>query len=354
VIVGVPREAKQGERRVALTPAAVHALASAGHAVRVEAGAGSAVDFPDEAYEMAGAGIVAAAGAWQCDLVVKVKELQPGELRLLQRGQAVFAFLHLVGEPQRARALAAHGITGIAFEMVRDASGQYPLLAPMSAIAGRLAVERGIALLGRTPEHVLVLGAGQVGGRAAEAAADAGAQVTMLCRRRESVENHRHRHGNRFDVGVADALAVERFALEADLVVGAVFQPGEPTPKLLSRALVKRMKPGSVLVDVSIEEGGVAETSRPTTHAQPSYVEEGVVHCCIGNLPAAVPRVASELLSAAALPYALQLAGGLKSALRASNALRDAVLLWEGRIAHAGIARETGLPFAPLADRDLA
>jgi len=354
VNVGVPKEAKEGERRVALTPAAVHALAARGHEVRVEAGVGSAVDFPDEAYALAGAGIVDAAGAWQSELVVKVKEIQPGERRFLQRGQAVFAFLHLAGEPERARALAAHGITGLAFEMVRDASGRYPLLAPMSAIAGRLAVERGAALLGRSPERVLVLGAGQVGARAAEAAAAAGAQVTMLCRRRETVEDHRRRHGRLVEVGVADALAVERFALAADLVVGAVFQPGEPTPKLLARALVKRMRPGSVLVDVSIEEGGVAETSRPTTHARPSYIEEGVVHCCIGNLPAAVPREASELLSAAALPYALQLADGLKPALRASTALRDSVLLWEGRVAHAGIARETGLAFEPLADKDLA
>lgn len=354
MIVGIPREMKEGERRVVLSPAAVHALTTRGHEVRVETMAGAAVDFPDEAYALAGAGIVDAAGAWQSELVVKVKELQPGEWRFLQRGQLLFAYLHLVGDPERTRMLASRAITGIAFEMVCDATGQFPLLAPMSAIAGRLAVERGIALLGRVPGRVLVLGAGHVGGRAAEAAADAGAQVTMLCRRRESVESHRRRHGNRFEVGVADALAVERLALEADLVIGAVFLAGEPTPKLLPRALVKRMAPGSVLVDVSIEEGGVAETSRPTSHAQPSYVEEGVVHCCIGNLPASVPREASEVLSAAALPFVSQLADGSKQALRRNDALRNGVLLWEGRVTHAGIAKEAGLAFAPLTERDLA
>jgi alanine dehydrogenase len=354
VIVGIPRESKEGERRVALTPAAVHALAKRGHEVRVEKGAGAAVDFPDEAYALAGASPVDAAAAWQSDLVVKVKEIQAPELPLLRRGQVLFCYLHIVGEPGLARALASSGITGIAFEMVRDAAGNYPLLAPMSEIAGRLAVERGIALLGRAPGHVLVLGAGHAGARAAEAAADAGAHVTMLCRRRESVEEHRRRHGKRFEVGVADALAVERLALEADLVVGAVFLPGTPTPKLLPRSLVKRMRPGAVLVDVSIDAGGVAETSRPTTHADPSYVEEGVVHCCIANLPAAVPREASERLSAAAAPFVLQLAGGPKRAVRDSDALRAGVLLWEGRIVHEGIARETGLPFAPLTDRDFA
>ena len=354
MIVGVPREAKEGERRVALTPAAAQALASRGHEVRVEAGAGAAVDFPDDAYALAGARIVDAAGAWQADLMVKVKEILPAEFRHLKRGQAIFCFMHLAGEPALARELASRGVTGIAFEMVRDASGQFPLLAPMSVIAGRLAVARGIALLGCAPERVLVLGAGHAGACAAEAAAASGASVTMLCRRRESVETHRRRVGNRIEVGVADALAVERLALEADLVIGAVFLPGVPTPKLLPRSLVKRMRPGAVLVDVSIDAGGVAETSRPTTHADPSYVEEGVVHCCIANLPAAVPREASELLSAAALPFALRLAGGLKRALRGSDALRGAVLLWQGRVTHEGIARETGLPFAPLDDRDLA
>ena len=354
MIVGIPREAKEGERRVALTPAAVHALASRGHEVRVESGAGAAVEFPDEAYALAGARIVDAAGAWQGELVVKVKEVLPAEFRHLRRGQALFCFMHIVGEPDLARALASRGITAIAFEMVHDATGQYPLLAPMSAIAGRLAIERGIALLGRAPERVLVLGAGHAGASAAQAAADCGAEVTILCRRRESVEGHRRRLGGRCEVGVADALAVERCALAADLVIGAVFLPGTPTPKLLPRSLVKRMRPGSVLVDVSIDAGGVAWTSRPTSHAEPSYVEEGVVHCCIANLPAAVPREASELLSAAALPFVLQLAGGVKRALCQSDALRAGVLLWEGRVTHEGIAGETGLAFAPLTDRDLA
>jgi alanine dehydrogenase len=354
VIVGIPRESKEAEARVALSPAAVQVLASLGHEVRVEAGAGAAVDYPDEAYALAGARIVDTATAWQSNLLVKVKEIQAAELPRLARGQVLFCFLHLVGEPAAARALAGRGVTGIAFEMVRDGAGQYPLLAPMSVIAGRLAVERGIALLGRAPENVLVLGAGHAGASAAEAAADAGAQVTMLCRRRESVEEHRRRHRNRFDIGVADAVAVERLALEADIVIGAVFLPGTPTPKLLPRSLLRRMQRGSVLVDVSIDAGGVAETSRPTTHADASYVEEGVVHCCIANLPASVPREASEALCAAVTPFAVRLAGGVRRAVRDNAALRAGVLIWEGQVAHAGIARETGLAFAPLVDRYLA
>jgi alanine dehydrogenase len=220
--------------------------------------------------------------------------------------------------------------------MVRDANGNFPLLAPMSVIAGRMAIEAGTKHLGRVPANVLVLGAGHAGTSAAAAARATGAKVTMLRR--------------------ADATpqAIERAALEADLVVGAVFVAGEPTPKLLSRSLVSRMRRGAMIVDVSIDAGGVAATSRPTTHAEPVFVEEGVIHYCVGNMPAADPALASAALSAAALPYARELASkGIARALRDNAALRAGVLVWKGRVNHAGIAREAGLPYTALSDRDL-
>ena len=223
-------------------------------------------------------------------------------------------------------------MNAIAFEMVRDAEGRYPLLAPMSAIAGRMVVERFPA------KHVLVLGAGHAGRAAAEAARKRGAEVTML------------------DSRTATPEAVERHALEADLVVGAVFVAATPTPKLLPRALVKRMKRGAAIADISIDAGGVAETSRPTTHANPTYVEEGVVHYCISNIPAADPPTASAAISEAVLPYVLDIGRheSVAAALMAHRELRDAVQLWEGRVTHAGIAAEAGLQYTPLTDALLA
>ncbi len=334
--IGVPRETKEGEARVGLIPRDVAVLTADGHDARVQSGAGSRIAFDDDAYRAAGARIVSPAEAWQAELVVKVKELQEADFANVRGPQAIFGFHHLAGEPQRTRRLAAAGVTAIAFEMVRDAGGMFPMLAPMSAIAGRMAIEVGTKHLGHAPANVLVLGAGPAGSNAAEAARAAGANVTVLRR--------------------ADATpqAIERAALEADLVVGAVFVAGERTPKLLPRSLVSRMRRGAVIVDVSIEEGGVAETSRPTTHAEPTFVEEGVIHYCVGNMPAAEPAAAAEALSAAALPYVRELASkGIGRAVRDNSALRGGVLIWKGRVNHAGIAREAALPYTALTDRDL-
>jgi len=336
VRIGVPRETKEGEARVGLIPRDVAALTAEGHEARVQSGAGARIAFDDDAYRAAGARIVSPAEAWQAELVVKVKELQDADFANVRGPQAIFGFHHLAGEPQRTRRLAAAGVTAIAFEMVRDASGTFPMLAPMSAIAGRMAIEVGTKHLGHAPVNVLVLGAGPAGSNAAGAARDAGASVTVLRR--------------------ADATpqAIERAALEADLVVGAVFIAGERTPKLLPRSLVSRMRRGAVIVDVSIEEGGVAETSRPTTHAAPTFVEEGVIHYCVGNMPAAEPAAAADALSAAALPYVRELASkGIGRAVRDNPALRGGVLIWKGRVNHAGIAGEAGLPYTSLTDRDL-
>jgi alanine dehydrogenase len=331
VIVGVPREVKAGEERVALLPEAVTALTEAGHDVQVETRAGLSVGFDDEAYRDAGAMVVTARDAWDAELVVKVKEMQDEDLALAQPGSAVFAFHHLVGAPGRTRAIARKGLTAIAYEMVRDARGQFPMLAPMSRIAGRMAPAIAHNELGRAPARVLVLGGGHAGGAAAEAARKMGAQVTVLRR------------------ATATADAVEREALQADLVVGAVFSAGAPTPKLLPRSLVRRMKRGAVIVDICIEEGGVAETSHATSHESPTFVEEGVVHYCVGNMPAAWPREASAAISQATLPYILDMGrDGIEGALESNPDLGRGVLLWQGRVVDRAIAAEAGLPYTSL------
>ena len=332
MIFGVPREAKEGERRVALLPEAVGEITAEGHDVRVETRAGAGVGFDDNQYRDAGADIVVARDAWDADLVVKVKEAQEADLAVMPRGATIFSYHHLPGEPGRTRALAARGVTAIAYEMVRDRRGGFPLLAPMSRIAGRMAVERFPA------RKVLVLGRGHAGSAAAETARKRGAEVVVLGSREATPEN------------------VARHALDADLVVGAVFIAGEPTPKLLPRSLVRRMKPGSAIADISIDAGGVAETSRPTTHAEPTFVEEGVVHYCVPNSPAANPREAAAALSQAVLPYLLDFGArdSVALALQHNAELRGGVLLWQGRVNHAGIAAEAGLPYSPLTDADLA
>ncbi len=368
--IGIPRESKDGERRVALDPAAAAALARDGHEVRVAAGAGLGIGADDAAYRAAGAGIVDAGEAWRSDLVVKVKEIQPGEWTSLAAGSTLFAFQHLVGEPRLAREIADRGVTAIAFEMVRDAAGGFPLLAPMSVIAGRLAVQVGAQLLtlpaggngtllagcpGAEPARVLVLGGGHAGENAAALAAAMGAKVAILTRSAATRDALAARLPASVETGLASAEAIERHALAADLVVGAVFVPGEPTPKLLSRALVSRMKRGAVIVDVAIDAGGVAETSRPTTHADPVFVAEGVLHYCVANMPAAVARAGASALSAAVLPYVRALAGkGIARAIREDAGLRAGVLVWRGRFTHPGIAAEAGRAWAALDDGDLA
>jgi alanine dehydrogenase len=332
MIFGVPREAKEGERRVALLPEAVREITAEGHDVRVESRAGAGVGCEDNQYRDAGADIVVGRDAWDADLVIKVKEAQAADFAVMPPGVTIFSYHHLPGEPERTRALAARAVTAIAYEMVRDRRGGFPLLAPMSRIAGRMAVERFPA------RKVLVLGRGHAGSAAAEAARRRGAEVVVLGSSDATPEN------------------VERHALDADLVVGAVFVAGAPTPKLLPRSLVARMKRGAAIADISIDAGGVAETSRPTTHAEPTFVEEGVVHFCVPNIPAANPAEAAAALSQAVLPYALDFGAreSVAVALQRNAELRGGVLLWQGRVNHEGIAAEAGLPYCPLTDTDLA
>jgi alanine dehydrogenase len=337
VIVGLPRETKPGERRVALLPVAVQELTAEGHDVQVEMRAGRAVGISDDDYRDAGAMIVTARDAWDAELVVKVKELRDEDVAHAPAGLAVFGFHHLVGAPERARKVANTRLSAIAFELVRDARGGAPILAPMSRIAGRMSIDVAREHLGRVPARVLVLGAGPAGSAAAEAARATGADVTMLRR------------------ATATREAVEEHALQADLVIGAAFVAGAPTPKLLPRELVARMKRGAMIIDISIEEGGVAETSRPTTHEQPVYVEEGVLHYCVGNMPAVRPADASAGLSEAVLPYVLDMASeGVEAALLRDAGLRSGVLVWKGQVAHPTVAAETGLPYTPLSEAELA
>lgn len=349
--IGVPRESKEGERRVALLPPAIGPLAALGARVLVETGAGIGVAANDDAYRAAGARIVTAGEAWRADLVVKVKEIQDADLAHLPDGATLFCFQHLPGEPRRTRALAARHATAIAFEMVRDAQGSFPLLSPMSAIAGRMAVQQSARLLGRAPKRVLVLGAGHAGLSAAHEAKAMGACVVVLTRSARSCEEAKARG---FEADIALPERIEQEALAAEIVVGAVFLAATPTPKLLPRGLVARMLRGSVIADISIDAGGVAETSRPTNHADPSFIEEGVIHYCVPNIPAAAPGQAAAALSAAVLPHVRAIATrGLAKALLADPGLRAGVLLWRGRVSHPGIAAEAGLPYTALADDDL-
>ena len=347
----MPRETKEGEKRVALLPEDVATLVDSGHDVVVQLGAGAGVGHDDDAYFESGARNGTASQVWGCELVVKVKELLAEDFRHLPPDRAIFAFHHLPGEPERTRALAGKQATAIAFEMVRDGSGAFPLLAPMSALAGRLAVEQLAPGLPAKGARVLVLGAGHAGLAAARTARSLGHAVVILTRSEASRDAAR---AGGFEADLAAPEAIEREALAADLVVGAVFLPGEPTPKLLPRALVRRMKPGAAIADISIDAGGVAETSRPTTHAEPTYVEEGVIHYCVGNIPAADPAASARAVSQAVLPFVTEIADhGLASAVRRNRPLREGVLLWKGRVNHAGIAAEAGLPYAALCDQDL-
>lgn len=321
--IGLPKETKDHEYRVALAPAGVRVLADAGHEIHVENGAGAAVGFPDTAYAAAGARIVNAGQAWEADLVVKVKEPQAAEYARLHAGQILFCYLHLAALPELTRVLMERKVSAIGFETVTGAAGGTPLLAPMSEIAGRLAPQAGAQALhmanggrgvllpgvpGVPPAQVLVLGGGMVGSNAARVALGLGAHVTVLDRSAEPLRHLDDLFGTRLATGFADADTLAQLLPHTDLVIGAVLIPGRRAPLLLPRTLLRRLPSGAALVDVSIDQGGIAETSRPTTHSAPFYVEEGIVHYCVTNMPGAVARSASLALAHAVLPYVQALA----------------------------------------------
>jgi alanine dehydrogenase len=344
--IGIPREVKDGEFRVALSPAAVRSLAG----VVVEPGAGQGVGFPDDEYRLAGARL---GDPWECDLVVKVKELQESEYRKPRPGQTVFGFQHFGPDPELLDAALASGATFVAFETVGQASG-LPILSPMSAIAGRLAVQVGAwcllkqnggsgvllpGLEGVPAGKVVILGAGNVGANALAVAYGLGARAMVFAKSEQRFAELKARYPRAsFHAGPLGESLVD-----ADLVIGGVLTPGQMSPKLVSRKMLRAMHPGSALVDVGIDQGGIAETSRPTSHSDPIYVEEGVVHYCVPNMPAACARTASLALEKAVLPYVKMLAEGSMN-----GDLKSGIQVNAGKVTHEHLARDTGRAYSRL------
>ncbi len=359
--IGIPREIKAHEFRVAAIPTGVAELVAAGHRVVVETGAGAAIGYPDEAYAAAGAELSDAAGVFAAELVFKVKEPLPEEVARLRAGQWLFCYLHLAAAPELAAALMATGARALAFETVLDAAGHTPLLAPMSQIAGRMAIQAGMRALemreggrgvllsgvpGVAPGRVAILGGGVVGGNAARIALGIGADVTLLDRDPDRLRAFDELYQGRLKTRFPSGANLEACVTRADLVVGAAYVHGRRAPRLLSRALVAAMPRGAALVDVAIDQGGIAETSRPTTHAEPFYLAEGVVHYCVANMPGAVARTATLALAEITLPYLLRLAADPAAALAADAGLAAGLNVLAGHVVHAGLAADLGVPAA--------
>lgn len=360
--IGVPREIKIHEYRVGLVPAAVSELRRQGHQVIVEAGAGAGIGASDDDYLQAGATVVATAGeVFAADLIVKVKEPQPSEIALIRPGQMLFTYLHLAADQGQADGLMARGAVAIAYETVTDPQGRLPLLAPMSDVAGRMAVQVGAHYLekpqggagvllagvpGVPPGTVVVLGAGVVGAAAVRMAVGMGARVVVLNKGSERLRDLDSAYPGRLTTVVSSATAIEEWVPQADLLVGAVLVPGAQAPKLVNRAALSRMRPGSVVVDVAIDQGGCLETSRPTSHAQPTYVEEGVIHYCVTNMPGAVARTSALALNNETLPFVAALAAkGWRRALADDPHLRAGLNICAGAVTHAAVAAALGRPF---------
>ncbi len=361
MLVGVPKEIKVHEYRVGLTPSSVRELRAHGHRVLVEHDAGAGIGAGDAEYLAAGAEVADTADEVfaRAELLVKVKEPLAAERARLRPGQVLFTYLHLAPDPEQCRDLMASGAVCIAYETVTQPGGGLPLLAPMSEVAGRMSVQVGAGCLERerggmgillsgvpgvAPARVAIFGAGSVGTQAARLAVGAGALVVVLDRSIDALRRIDALFGGRVLTRHANADAIEREAMAADLLIGAVLVPGGAAPRLLSRALVARMKPGSVIVDVAIDQGGFAETSRPTTHAEPTYVEEGVVHYCVANMPGGVPRTSTFALNNATLPFVLALADkGWRVAMSEDAHLRAGLNVAAGRVTHPAVAQALGL-----------
>ena len=351
--IGIPKEIKDQEYRVGLTPSAVRALTEQGHSVFVETQAGIGSSFSDRLYEAAGATIVETAlAAWQQDLVVKVKEPLPSEYGFLGKPKLLFTYLHLAADRVLTEALLQSGITAIAYETVELADRRLPLLSPMSIIAGRLAVQLGARYLekqqggrgvllggvpGVAPGKVVILGGGVVGTEAAKIAVGLGAQVTILDVNVDRLSYLETLFGSRVQLLYSNASQIEVIVPQADLLIGAVLIPGKRAPILVSRSLVAQMQAGSVIIDVAVDQGGCIETLRTTSHSQPSYVEEGVVHVGIPNMPGATPWTATQALNNSTLPYVLQLANQGLEALNQDAALAKGLNIQHHRLVHPAV-----------------
>lgn len=362
MLIGVPKEIKNHEYRVGLTPGSVRELAAHGHRVIVEKGAGSAIGLSDGDYLAAGAELVDAATEVfaRAELIIKVKEPQPEECRQLHEGQVLFTYLHLAPDRRQTELLLASGVTAIAYETVSGPGGSLPLLAPMSEVAGRMSIQAGASCLeksrggagvllggvpGVAPGKVTILGGGVVGYNAALIAVGCGADVTIVDRSLDRLRWLDSHFGNRIRTLYSTADSVETSVTEADLIVGAVLVAGATTPHLIRREQLSAIRPGSVLVDVSIDQGGCFESSRPTTHTAPTYVVDGIVHYCVANMPGAVARTSTFALNNATLPFTLALADhGWRQALLTDPQLRDGLNIHHGKITCPPVAEALALP----------
>ena len=363
MLIGVPKEIKESEFRVGLVPETVAELTRRKHRVLVETQAGAGAGLSDQAYQVAGAEIVAAAGEIfeRAELIVKVKEPLARERAMLRRGQVLFTYLHLAADLPLTQELLASGATAIAYETVTGDSGALPLLVPMSEIAGRMAPQMGAHGLDRPhgtrggldagaagvlPARVLILGPGTVGTNAALIAAGLGADVVVLGRSPDSLRRIENRFGARVRTGSANPETVDALCRESELVIAGALVPGAAAPRLIKTETVKAMKPGSVIIDISIDQGGCAETSRPTSHLQPTYRAHDVIHYCVPNMPGAVPRTSTFALNAATRPFVLSLADkGWQSALRDDAHLRNGLSIHDGRLTCRAVAEALALPY---------
>lgn len=361
--IGVPKEIKIHEYRVGLVPAGVRELVDAGHQVQVQSGAGAGIGFEDAHYQAAGATVAKRADDIfaECELVVKVKEPQLAECKMLRNGQTLFTYLHLAADREQTLALLASGGTAIAYETVTAPDGSLPLLTPMSEVAGRMSVQVGANCLqkanggfgvllggvpGVAPAKVVVLGGGVSGTHAAEMAVGLRADVTVVDRSVKRLRELSTVFGSQLKTVYSTAHAIEELVRDADLVIGAVLIAGAAAPKLVTRAMVKSMKAGAVLVDIAIDQGGCFETSRPTTHAEPTYVLDGVIHYCVTNMPGAVPRTSTFALTNATLPYVKALADqGWRTAIAKDAGLARGLNVHAGQITHEAVASALGLDY---------
>jgi alanine dehydrogenase len=368
MIIGVPKEVKDHESRVGITPAGVKALVDAGHKILVETSAGSLSSFPDDEYQAVGAEIVGDAGnVWgHADMVVKVKEPVESEYVYFREGLVLFTYLHLAPLKALTDALLAKKVTGIAYETVRDTDGGLPLLTPMSEVAGRLSVQVGAAYLekehggrgvllggvpGVSPGNVCIIGGGIVGTNAAKIALGMGAKVTLVDLNLNRLRELDDIFSGRVYTLASNAYNIERAVCKADLVIGGVLIPGAAAPKIVTKAMVAKMKKGAVIVDVAIDQGGCIETAHPTTHSDPSYEVDGIVHYCVTNMPAAVPNTSTLALTNATLPYVRQLANlGAAAAIKANPGIAEGVNTYNGTLTYKAVAEAQGRDFTPIAN----
>ncbi|HKQ53979.1 MAG TPA: alanine dehydrogenase [Pyrinomonadaceae bacterium] len=368
MIVGLPKEIKDNEYRVGLTPAGVRALTDAGHRVVVERGAGEGSGFENELYERAGATLLDSPDdVWaEGEMIVKVKEPIAPEYPRMREGQLLFTYLHLAPDPQQTEALLKNKVTGIAYETITDRKGTLPLLTPMSEVAGRMAIQvgatylekmnggRGI-LLGGVPgvpaARVVIIGGGVVGTNAAKIAVGMGAQVTIIDNNLDRLRELDDIFLSKVSTLASSAYMIHDAISEADLIVGAVLIPGAAAPKLVTKGMLKDVPKGAVIVDVAVDQGGCIETTHPTTHSNPTYYVEDVLHYCVANMPGAVPRTSTFALTNATLPYALKLANrGLLQAISSDPGLKAGVNTYGGHLTYEAVATDQGLPYTPLDD----